>query len=179
MRRVKEIIALTAAYYGQAISNEVLLMYADDLSDLPEHEVVAAYQAYRRNPKNTRMPLPAQIRSLVEPEMDADALAKEIAARISGAIVKFGYPNGQEAKEYIGEVGWQAVQRQGGWSYICQNHGVSINPGTFQAQVREQVKTHLTHGSAAIEQAIRIGASPQPGLQNMGSIMSLIDGGKK
>lgn len=141
--RLKEMIILTATYYSKTISEALLNMYAGDLVDLPEDLVVKGYDAYRRNPKNKHFPLPAQIRELVSPEETPEEKAKEIAARIEGAIVKFGYPNRLEAKEYIGEPGWEIVERYGGWSHLCQNHGLSINPASFHAQVRDQLITKL------------------------------------
>jgi len=30
-----------------------------------------------------------------------------------------------------------------GWVHVCQNHGLNLNPGMFEAQVREFAKTEL------------------------------------
>lgn len=137
MSRLKETIILTASYYGRTISEPVLNMYAEDLEDLPEDRVVAAYKTYRRDPKNKSFPLPAQIRDIVQPETTPEVEARDIASAIQGAIVKYGYPNEGLAREYIGPQGWDVVQRWGGWSHLCANMGVSIDPGQFYAQVRD------------------------------------------
>lgn len=156
---IKACIALTFAYYhpGQALSDAVLGLYAEDLADISEEDVVLAYQAYRRNPKNTRFPLPAAIRAIVNPEefISPEQKAAEVAARISGAIVNYGYNNAREAAEFIGPMGWDVVQKQGGWSYLCENHGTTISPSAFQAQVRNQLEAAFRNGVIAMDQAVR------------------------
>lgn len=160
--KLKEIIALTYAYYnqGKAPQDAVLAMYAEDLADLDPIQCIDAYNRYRKNPKNRTFPLPAQIRELVCPDefISTEAQAREIAARIVGAISQFGWNNGRSAEVYIGPAGWSVVQRQGGWNYLCENMGTRINPTTFQAQVRDQVEGSLRYGLPAIES--QIGASP-------------------
>lgn len=61
---IKLMIAM-AAYYGQKIEDHVLLMYAEDVSDLPLEGVKRAFHEIRRDPKVTRFPLPALIRERV------------------------------------------------------------------------------------------------------------------
>jgi hypothetical protein len=156
---VKEIIILTASYYEKAISPQVLEMYVGDLTDLPESKVIAAYHAYRKNHKNRQMPLPAQIREMVEPVADNDSAAKEIASRIQSAVSKFGYTNPSEAKLFIGSVGWKIVDRYGGWAVLCQNLGTVLDIGTFHAQVRDLAKAHLTFGEGGFDKALQIESS--------------------
>ena len=153
---VKEVILLTASYYDRVLSPMVLTMYAEDLADLPADAVVDAYKAYRRDPRNTRFPLPGQIRALVEPAVDPESAAREIASRINHAIVKFGWANASAAEAYVGEVGWNIVNRSGGWSHLCQNHGVTLDPGVFQAQVRELAKSDLTHDPKRMAEVLRL-----------------------
>lgn len=44
---------------------------------------------------------------------------EEIAAKISGAIARFGHTNPEGARKFIGEIGWEIVQIEGGWSKLC------------------------------------------------------------
>lgn len=148
------VILATAVYYGRQVSQDVLSMMIDDLSDLPINTVLSAYSAFRRDARNKFFPLPAQIREMITPQVDPESAARELAARITGAIPKFGYANSQEAREYIGELGWQIIQRQGGWTYICEHHGLRIDPTAFQAQIREQAKASLKYGDTAINDMI-------------------------
>jgi len=161
-QKLKEEIIATAIYYGRDLNPQVLGMMVDDLSDLDASACIQAYRSYRRNPKNRTFPLPAQIREIVAPDqhIDAEALAREVAARIVGAVTKFGWPNGRAAREFIGEEGWRIVELQGGWSHICENLGVTIPPSTFQAQVRDQLAANFRYGADAIDRRITDGSVP-------------------
>lgn len=135
---LKTYIAQIAAYYQRPLLDVVLKMYSDDLADLEYVAVIGAYESYRKNPKNKTIPLPAQIREIVQPVSTPEADGREIASRISSAIVKFGHSNAKEAEFFIGPTGWQIIQSSGGWSYLCENMGVSIDAGVFYAQVRDR-----------------------------------------
>lgn len=142
-------------YYEKTLSEPLLEMYLGDLADLPEAEVIVAYQAYRRDPKQRGFPLPSQIRSIVRPEISDDTLAREAAARIPEAIRMFGYASPKEAQFFIGDAGWSVVRRFGGWEYICENHGLNLNPSTFLAQARDLAKAHIE-----LSKAGRLGEAP-------------------
>jgi len=154
-----QVIAMTYSYYnrGQVAPDALVEMYASDLSDLDVRACVEAYGRYRKNPQNKTFPLPAQIRELVKPEefVAVEVQAREVASRIVGAITKFGWCGAQEAKVFIGAIGWEAVERNGGWMNLCQNVGVSINPATLQAQLRDQLEGTLRYGTKAIESNIK------------------------
>ncbi len=135
-QEIKKLWALMSAYYQNPLRDEVILMYLEDVSDLPFSAVVEAFTTYRKNPKNIRVPIPAQLRTIVSPPEDDDSMAKEAAARIIAGVSKFGRSKPGEASEYIGELGWLVVQKQGGWWSICNylNEG-SIS--SLQAQLRD------------------------------------------
>lgn len=135
--KTKQIYIKLSAYYQRPIDDAILVMYCEDLADLPFDRVELAFQNYRRDPKNTNLPLPAKLRAMVEPNHDTDALAIEAASRIVRAVSKFGYPSPGEAREFIGELGWRVVERTGGWGYVCENLGTEISLTTFQAQARD------------------------------------------
>lgn len=130
-------IAGLAQYYGRKLEERVLGMMVDDLADLPLEPVLDAFKNYRRNPKNRFFPLPAQIREIVAPEITPEAQGREIAASIQEAVVRFGYPNGELARAFLGHAGWEVVKRFGGWAHLCQNLGVAIDITTFHAQARQ------------------------------------------
>lgn len=140
---LREVIILTATYYGKTLSEPVLEMYVEDLDDLPNHAVIAAYRTYRRDPKHKFFPLPAQIREIIEPEVSHDAIANESVARIVESITRFGYMRGTEARVYIGDIGWAVVRRFGGWDQVCRHHGEELSPGQFFAQARSIAMSHL------------------------------------
>lgn len=171
-------IAATSSYYGREIKPEVLSMMCDDLEDLDTEMVINAYSAYRRNPKNRQFPLPAQIREIVNPTdyITPEAKAAETAARIVAAVPKFGYTNPSEARSFIGEEGWQAIQRQGGWMFICENLGINIQLSAFQAQIRNQLESSFKFGTSAIEESI--GALPESTVRG-GDLISIGDWAKQ
>jgi hypothetical protein len=74
------------------------------------------------------------------PPKNPESDAIDAANRIGEAIVKFGYNNELAAKDFIGELGWLIVQRQGGWEAICQNTMAHQMP-TLKAQWRELGKS--------------------------------------
>lgn len=141
--RLAQIFALYAAYYRVKLEDAVIQMYVEDLCDLSFIEVEEALRVYRKNAKNRVMPLPAMLRDMVEPQLDDDTLARDAASRIVAAVSKFGWCNGGEARGYVGELAWSVVNRNGGWSYICENLGRGLDVGTFQAQARELAKTQI------------------------------------
>lgn len=143
VKELKKMILLTAAYYNREIGDEVLSMMADDLMDLPISQLAVAFKSYRMNPNNRYFPMPAQIRDLINPVQSTEAEARAIAGRIQQAIVNHGYSNPEHAKELIGDVGWKIVQSYGGWSYLCQSHGIQLDPGIFAAQVRDRAQGML------------------------------------
>lgn len=140
---LKETIFLTSEYYGQTLRAEVLLMYVDDFSDYNPARVIEAYKIYRKNPKNTRAPLPSQIISILNPEINDDAQAVSIAAKVIEAVSKFGWCNSQDAKNYIGDIGWMAVTAFGEWQHVCENLGHKIQLSTFNAQIRDISKAEV------------------------------------
>lgn len=177
--KLSGMLAMYAAYYRQTLPDAVLKMYAGDLSDLDFNRVSEALDAFRKNPKNRSMPLPAQIREMLEPQVDPDSAAREIAAAIQKAIVSAGWPNPERARAIIGEVGWTVIQRLGGWVYVSQGMGPIFDANTFQAQVRELVKSELIHDRDAMAKMIGLQIAPgnRPGeLQSIGEIMKIGSG---
>src|SRR4030042_1184667 len=86
----KTILAL-GLYYRESLNESQIAMYANDLADLSIAELVAAVQEYRANPRNSRRPLPAQLKALARPEPDREALAEDVATRIWKHIGKNGH----------------------------------------------------------------------------------------
>jgi hypothetical protein len=177
IKEVKKGIALTAVYYARNLSGDVIGMMADDLRDLPYAAVSEAFKAYRNNSKNKSFPLPAQIRDMVSPTETPESIARDTAARIQQAVVNLGYSNGNEAKLFIGPAGWRIVERFGGWSYLCQNLGLTISATTFHAQARELAldvgRTQQSYPQLDHQEKPRL-TNKTSDLQKMGDVFSLI-----
>lgn len=158
MQRLKALISATGAYYGQIIDDDVLVMYVNDLSDLPFTRVIDELESARRDPKNARFPLPAVIRNRIQPQdADSDEIRAHMAAsRIPEAVAKFGWNNPAGARAHMGELAWQVIERDGGWRQLCQTLN-SENIGMLKAQWRNQAlveakraRAGLTHVAPAL-----------------------------
>lgn len=125
-----------AEYYDKELSPAQVAMYVHDLKELDPQELFQAVIRYRNDPKNDRFPLPAKLKAmLIFPDSDDDQ-ARDAASRIIAAISKFGPYQPKQAMEYMGELGWLVVQRQGGW--LSVNETLTFqNQGILQAQWRD------------------------------------------
>lgn len=117
---IQKLIVLNHAYYGNELDDDVVLMMANDLSKFELNQIKAAFDEYRNNAKNIRPPLPAQLKEIMTPKISSDDIATQIASKIIGCISIYGYTNPQDARNEIGEEGWQVVDRLGGWTEICK-----------------------------------------------------------
>lgn len=113
--------------------------------------ILKALETYRNDEKNGNFfPSPARLQKYLRPQVSVDAQAQEIAGRITQSISKFGYTGHEDAKAFIGEIGWTVVHRFGGWAHICREHGVSLNPGQFFAQSRDLIKSQIEIAKSGI-----------------------------
>lgn len=142
--------AATCKAFDKTLEPDVLRMMVEDLADLDFSKVINALNLYRRDGKNTFWPKASKIRELVNPVQSKDGMANEAASRIRAAITMFGWPNPDKAREYIGELGWAIVVRSGGWSYVCEQHGLELNPLTFHAQARDLAKAMIESKAAGV-----------------------------
>lgn len=123
MDRLQQIKALWigfAEFYREAITPNQIRMYAEQLAEeFNDQEIAIAMNEYKRNPENTRMPLPAQLMASVRPKENENDIGRVCAGLIITAIGKFGSYRSQEAREFMGELAWSVVTFQGGWQGIC------------------------------------------------------------
>lgn len=122
MKKQDEIIKILGAlgeYYDKPLTATQLAMYSEDLMDLEPSELTAAILTYRNDPRNTRFPLPPQLKAAIGTVLNPEDEAVQIVARILMAIGQIGPYRTEEAKAAIGEVGWRVVQAEGGWGAVC------------------------------------------------------------
>lgn len=135
---------------------EIAFVYGHDLPrekakqfiDLLQKYIPASFAQYQRalqcyfdDPKNKTFPSLAGLRVYIDPKASVESQANELSSRVVEAISRFGWNNGAEARAYLGDTGWELVKRSGGWAYVCENLGLSLNPGTFRAQARDLAKS--------------------------------------
>lgn len=143
--RIGECWLAIAQMVGRDLSIHSLGMMLDAVADLPDQELERAFNQWVMQSKVSKIPMPAEIREIVKPPTDDHSFAVETASRIIGSISKFGWANPTGAAYYIGPLGWEIVQRFGGWNYICENLGIGtgLDLTTFNAQIRDAAKAAL------------------------------------
>jgi len=153
MNLIAKMLIDMAKFYSYELEQRQLEMYVEVLEQFPQDMVLNSGRDYVKDLKNSRFPIPPHtiIKNHLPQQASNEDLAKEAAARTLNAVSKFGWSNQGEAKAYIGELGWRAVSRFGGWMYICQNLGVTISPDTFYAQLRDLCRATLSLSSAGID----------------------------
>lgn len=77
---------------------------------------------------------PASLPMLPEDE------ARTAASRAISAVAKFGRTNPVQARTFVGELGWKAVETVGGWSTFCAALTTS-NLSVYQSQLTNMALT--------------------------------------
>ena len=139
-KAIVEILEALAAYYRTQLSPMQLAMYTEDLMCLTPEELVTACREYRRNPQNKFFPMPSALIGIVRPVETELDLGQDVASKVIKCVSKFGSYRGQEAKAFMGDIGWECVGRMGGWSTLCAEL-TEDNKGTFFAQIRGLAQT--------------------------------------
>ena len=131
--KILKLIYVLAELCEKDISDDLALMYYKALESYPETNVTKVLT--HMVAKRTRFPALAEIIELLDPKPDQKDDAAEAANLIWSAISKFGSPNSKQARDFMGSLAWEVVERMGGWTNLCQ---LSLSDrGTFVAQARE------------------------------------------
>lgn len=137
--QIEEVVVRLGLYYDKKLSPEQIEMYTDDLMVLTPAELIHAIRVYRTDPANSWFPLPGKLIGIIRPPVSNTDEANEVAGLIITAISKAGHNNIEKAKQIMGALGWEVVQRFGGWKSICETENDNI--GTLRAQLRGLVET--------------------------------------
>lgn len=71
---------------------------------------------------------PASIAMLPEDE------SRAAAARVIKAVAKFGRTNPVQARTFVGDLGWRAIEEMGGWGSLCAQLTIN-NTSTYNSQL--------------------------------------------
>lgn len=129
-----------AEYYGTGMTENRLKMFYEDLSVLNFDELKKAIMLYRQNPEFKFMPLPAQLIAIIRPHVDPIDDARDVANLILDAVSRFGWTNPESARNHIGQLGWEVVNRMGTWQHLCETLS-NDNEGMYRAQIRDYAQT--------------------------------------
>ena len=134
---------------GRQLTEAGIKHYLQFLDDIDTGTVVWALQELIKT--ESRMPTVADIRRIAKPEesitVEHDAI--EASNRIVQAMGKYGWINPEQAKEFIGELGWAVVQREGGWRNVCEHTKTEDLPIT-KAQWRNLAKAIAIRARAGV-----------------------------
>lgn len=131
---LKKFWLYVSAYYQRALPDPVLRAYCDDCNGVPLDLLNRAFHAHRNGARAEMFPMPATLKNILNPPVDADAEANAVPAAIVNAVQKYGHTNGTAARDAIGEFAWQTVMAFGGWSAVCRMD--------FDTSVRAQMRDH-------------------------------------
>lgn len=184
-----ELLVVTCKIYGFDMGRDVARLTIEDLQDLDALQCLAALTSYRKNPKNKTWPRAADIRALVQPDVDENAVAVELAHKIDHLIARMGYNweqgvyVGAEENVFlntrnevfatfkeaviseVGEIGWKVIQSRGGWLNL-RNSSNEMEEGTFKAQFRDHVKSVISRSRAGYEISdLALPSSPSEGIK--------------
>jgi hypothetical protein len=145
LKAITQMVIENLVFYDAPVNEVKVKMFAHELKDQDLEKIAAAFSTFRNEKGRRQMPMPADVKAKMNVNVSDDSLAIDAASRIVTAISRFGYTNTNDAKTYIGELGWRAVSQQGGWSAVCQ----SDSPiGVLQAQLIKLIKALLEKAHA-------------------------------
>lgn len=156
------------------LTPEVLALYDRNLSALGYDRVVAALdEVITRRRSRDSFPSIRDIREIIQPDADPESEALEAVGRIVHAISRVGPYRTKEAREYIGELGWAVVQRDGGWEQVC-NVLTDENIGTMKAQWRQMAMAQYKRAKAGLSAAPSLPDPTTPGSAKLLSMANLL-----
>ena len=115
-----KLVSALGEYYRVPLTPGQVAMYSQDLMCMEPEQLAQAINTYRNDPRSDRFPLPVKLKAMVGLAVNPEDEAVQISGRILGAIASIGPYRVQDAREAIGEIGWQVVQAEGGWQTICE-----------------------------------------------------------
>lgn len=137
-----------------SLSPTILELYDTNLRRLGYQALCNAIdQVIIRRKSRDPFPSISEIAGIIEPSTDPELEAIEAANRIVEAITRYGYTNPERAKEFIGELGWRVVTREGGWENICRSVQSYDALSTHKAQWRQLAKATLLRGGSGSDSA--------------------------
>lgn len=131
--KFKNLLMFIARRTKEEIESQDLIFYRMKLRDYDIEKINQVLSDIAEDPK--RFP---SVRDITSKLGDTRAIStKDNASVAVGAIFncirKYGWPNGEKAKEEMGDLAWQIVTMQGGWNNVC-NILTNQNQGFYQTQ---------------------------------------------
>lgn len=165
-QQIKTSLIGFATIVGRDLNEFALAAFYDAISDLPSEQVLHVLKNWFKTNRN--FPHPADIRASIMPEMNNEDNALEVANAIIAAISRYGYTNPKSAQLHIGSLGWEVVNRMGGWKHMCETctHG---NENTLRSQIR-------TFAETVSKRAKRGELDQRPELPQSNAVKNIVNG---
>lgn len=126
--------ALAAMTPNFVLTKELIAVFDEAASKIGYGKASRAVKQFIAE-NSSRDPFPSVSDMLKKSEFNS-LDAEEIAAKIFGAVSKFGSYRVSDARIFLGEVAWKIVTMEGGWESLCQMITYE-NASTLQAQWRK------------------------------------------
>lgn len=142
------LIQLAEAYSTEMTENR-LKVYTLGLADsLVGSDLQAVIKKLITDPKIKKLPLVHEILEAANPKVSEKTAAIELVDKIKKAVSKFGHTNAAGAKEYIGPIGWELVERNGRWYSLTRS--TTAFKGIEYAQLRDSAESLITQYNKGI-----------------------------
>ena len=125
---MKSLIVEFATFLGVQLTDRQIQLYADwikremseDMFRLVRTKYIKEKLHSRFSNEQIAVTL-AQLVEMAKDRPDIESQAVQVANAIIDGVSRYGWPNGAEAKEALGELAWRVVEERGGWVNLCKN----------------------------------------------------------
>lgn len=150
--RFVRLLNAAAAMTGVALSEDIVAIYVSAIAKNPGFDVAfrGLMELFTGMKPGRGFPSIEEIRAASQPpdqRLLPEDIARDASSKAIAAVSKYGWPNADRAREYMGELAWRAVDRMGGWTHFCEILS-SNNTTTMQAQMRDLVTTLIARDKA-------------------------------
>lgn len=167
MAALQKIVVENLTFYDAPVSEVKVRMHAAELAGLNLDDLRAAYDRFRKEKGRRQMPMPADVRALLFPQLDPREEATELAGKVLGALARHGWnwPDGylstygtfweamvdgktKSALSFdaavaleLGPFGGNVIRLMGGWAALHDEWAAVSDHGTLRAQIRDTAQS--------------------------------------
>jgi hypothetical protein len=166
-KKITTAVVMTAKNAGKPLDDFGLDIYVECLMPLPLDRVLVCL---RDGFKTGKLPTIQDIENFATARPNETDSVQEAVARICSSISRFGSPNSDRAREFIGELGWQIVERFGGWQLVCDVPDMqALN--VLRAQMIKLGASVWNRAKLGIQSAPELPTPERYGLTSAGDLM--------
>ena len=121
----------------KTLSEKYIISWLKSCNKLGEKKAyLALSEIYKKAKQGYQIPSIYEFEQLANEETESNLL---IADKIVQAMSLFGGYRNDEAKKFIGEIGWKVVQNNGGWQEMCWSANVKYHD-ILKKRLKQQIK---------------------------------------